>query len=96
VVVENPAHPASAGLGASFSIHEEFYTFQENPRPRVQVLLRLDASSVSATGDFPLAWSQSYGAGRSYYNALGHFSSTWEDPRFQSQLVGAIRWVAGR
>ena len=96
VHVEAPGHPATQGLGASFSILEEFYTFQENPRPRVQVLLALDAASVGAAGDFPLAWTQSVGAGRSYYNALGHFPSTWADPRFQSQLMGAIRWVARR
>jgi type 1 glutamine amidotransferase len=62
----------------------------------VQVLLRLDAASVAAVGDFPLAWAQSFGAGRAYYNALGHFSETWADARFQRQLAGAIRWVARR
>ena len=96
VHVEAPNHAATQGLGVSFSILEEFYTFQENPRPRVQVLLALDAASVGAAGDFPLAWTQSVGAGRSYYNALGHFPSTWTDSRFQSQLIGAIRWVARR
>jgi type 1 glutamine amidotransferase len=96
VVVEDPSHPANAGVGDRFSLTEEFYTFRENPRPRVQVLLRLDAASVGATGDFPLAWAQSFGNGRSYYNALGHFPSTWTDARFQRQLLGAIRWVAGR
>ena len=54
---------------------EEFYTFRDNPRPRVQVLLRLDAASVGAAGDYPLAWAQSFGSGRTYYNALGHFDS---------------------
>lgn len=68
--------------------------FRDNPRPRVQVLLRLDAASVGATGDYPLAWAQSFGSGRTYYNALGHFDATWTDPRFQRQLLGAIRWVA--
>jgi type 1 glutamine amidotransferase len=94
VIVEDQSHPATAGLGDRFSLLEEFYTFRENPRPRVQVLLRLDASSVGSTGDFPLAWGQSFGNGRAYYNALGHFSSTWNDQRFQRQLVGAIRWTA--
>ena len=96
VVVENPAHPATEGLGASFTLMEEFYTFRDNPRPRVQVLLRLDAASVDASGDYPLAWSGTFGGGRIYYNALGHFSETWRDQRFQRQLAGAIRWLAGR
>ena len=96
VVVEDAAHPASRGLGDRFSLLEEFYTFRENPRPQVQVLLRLDPVSVGASGDFPLAWAQSFGSGRSYYNALGHFPSTWNDARFQQQMLGAIRWTAGR
>ena len=96
VVVENATHPAVAPVAPDFRIMEEFYTFRENPRPRVQVLLRLDPASVSGSGDLPLAWSQNVGNGRSYYNALGHFDTTWRDPRFQAQLRGAIRWVAKR
>jgi type 1 glutamine amidotransferase len=96
VVVEDAASASTAGLGDRFSIIEEFYTFRDNPRPRVHVLLRLDAQSVGATGDYPLAWTQAFGAGRSYYNALGHFPETWRDARFQRQLVGAIQWAAGR
>ena len=95
VVVEDQSHPTTLGLGASFSILEEFYTFRENPRPGVQVLLHLDAASVGAAGDFPLAWVQSFGNGRAYYNALGHFSTTWNDPRYQLQIVSAIRSAAG-
>lgn len=94
IIVEDALHPASSGLGERFSIMEEFYTFRENPRPRVQVLLRLDAASVGATGDFPLAWAHTFGRGRAYYNALGHFPETWNDARFQRQLLGAIRWAA--
>jgi type 1 glutamine amidotransferase len=96
VVVEDTSSPSTTGLGDRFFINEEFYTFGENPRPRVHVLLRLDAASVGASGDYPLAWTQSFGSGRSYYNALGHFAETWRDPRFQRQLVGAIQWAAGR
>jgi type 1 glutamine amidotransferase len=91
VLVEDPSHPSTSGLGDRFSLMEEYYTFQQNPRGSVQVLLRLDAASVGAAGDYPLAWAHSFGQGRAYYNALGHFSETWNDPRFQRQLVGAIR-----
>jgi len=96
VIVEDPAHPTATGLGDRFSIEEEFYTFRENPRNRVHVLLRLDAASVGASGDYPLAWVQPYGKGRVYYNALGHFASTWADTQFQRQIAAAIRWSAGR
>lgn len=96
VIVENASHPATIGIGERFTLLEEFYTFRDNPRGRVQVLLRLDAASVGASGDYPLAWAQSFGSGRAYYNALGHFSETWTDQRFQRQLVGALRWASRR
>jgi type 1 glutamine amidotransferase len=96
VVVEDPTHPVNNGIAQRFSILEEFYTFQENPRGRVGVLLHLDPASVGSTGDYPLAWAQSFGAGRAYYNALGHFSETWLDAHFQRMLVNAIVWTSGR
>jgi len=95
VIVEDASHPA-AGVRDAFTLEEEFYTFRENPRSRVQVLMRLDASSVGAMGDYPLVWTQSFGGGRSYYNALGHFPATWRDSRFQAQIVAAIKWTGGR
>ena len=96
VIVEDASHPSTAGLGSAFSIREEFYTFRDNPRGRVGVLLRLDPRSVGAEGDYPLAWAHSVGAGRAYYNALGHFTETWADARFRGQIAGAIRWVSRR
>ena len=96
VTVEDRGHPVTAGLAATFRLLEEFYTFRENPRPSVHVLLSLDAASVGAQGDYPLAWTQSVGRGRCYYNALGHFDATWRDDRFQSQIVNAIKWAGER
>jgi len=96
VNVEDPAHPIDAGLDGAFVILDEFYTFRENPRGAAHILLSLDPASVGAEGDVPLAWTQAISRGRSYYNALGHFESTWHDGRFQSQLLNAIAWAAGR
>ena len=96
VIVEDTSHPTTTGVGDRFAIEEEFYTFRDNPRPRVHVLLRLDAASVGASGDYPLAWTLTQGPGRVYYNALGHFPATWNDRRFQQQLVAAVRWVGGK
>ena len=93
-MVEDASHPA-AGVRDAFTLEEEFYTFRDNPRGRVQVLMRLDAASVGATGDFPLVWTQSFGSGRAYYNALGHFPATWRDSRFQSAIDRGDRWTGG-
>jgi hypothetical protein len=44
----------------------------------------------------PLAWARGLDAGRVFYCALGHESSTWEDPRFQAMLADSIGWVLRR
>jgi cytochrome c len=96
VTVEDPSHAATRAVPPSFRLFEEYYTFRDNPRPRVHVLLALNPASVGAQGDYPLAWTQTIGQGRSFYTALGHFASTWSDQRFQAHLLGAIRWTAKR
>lgn len=98
VTVEDEAHPLTEGLGASFVIEDEFYVFRTNPRSRVRVLLSLQPAPVGVAGpaDFPLSWCARYGAGRSFYTALGHDGATWEDPRLQRHLLAAVRWATGR
>jgi hypothetical protein len=36
-----------------------------------------------------------FGEGRVFYTALGHFESTWLDPRFQQMLESALLWITG-
>ncbi len=73
VIVEDSTDPSTVGLGDRFVINEEFYTFRDNPRSRVHVLLRLDPSSVGSSGDYPLAWTQSFGSGRCVLQCPGSF-----------------------
>ncbi|MCC6174238.1 MAG: ThuA domain-containing protein [Chloroflexi bacterium] len=96
VVAEDRSHPSTRHLDARFSTTDEFYIFRTNPRPNVQVLLSLDASSVGGEGDYPLAWHRQYGEGRVFYTALGHFDSNWHDPRFIQHLAGGLLWAGRR
>jgi cytochrome c len=87
-------------LPARFGFRDEWYNFQANPRPQVQVLLRIDETSYApgpgAMGaDHPIAWRRSVDAGRSWYTALGHRSETYADPRFIRHLLGGLVWAAG-
>ncbi|MCI0491055.1 MAG: ThuA domain-containing protein [Blastocatellia bacterium] len=101
VRVENPDHPATEHLGASFEITDEIYQFKNFSRERVNVLLSLDPGSVDLTKpgvkradkDFALAWWRDYGRGRVFYTALGHRPDVWQDARFQKLLLGALRWA---
>lgn len=83
-----------------FGFRDEWYNFQANPRPQVQVLLRIDETSYApgagAMGaDHPIAWRRSIDDGRSWYTALGHRNETYADPRFARHLLGGVLWAAG-
>lgn len=96
IVVEEEHHRATRGLGRSFLLRDEVYQFRAPyDRARTQVLLRLDLDSVwrkgdRADGDYALAWTHSYGAGRVFYTALGHRAAVWRDARFLALLKGGI------
>jgi uncharacterized protein len=73
-------------------------------RDRVHVLLSLDTEKsnieglpdVVKGGDYPQAWSRSYGKGRSFYTSLGHRDDIWSnDPVFRGHISGGIRWALG-
>jgi type 1 glutamine amidotransferase len=74
-------------------------------RDRVHVLLRLDTSKMDVEdlgpeivkgGDYPQAWSRTFGRGRSFYTALGHRDDIWStDPVFRAHILGGIRWALG-
>lgn len=101
--VEDPGHPAMAGLGTGFTMLDEIYQFRDFSRDRVRVLMTLDAASVDlgaagvnpGTEDFPLTWCRRYGTGRVFYSALGHFDSTWRDARFIGMMQEALLWLTG-
>lgn len=74
-------------------------------RDRVHVLLSLDTehtdisdlgSEIKKGGDYPQAWSRTFGKGRSFYTALGHREDIWaNDPVFRAHVLGGIRWALG-
>ena len=73
-------------------------------RERVHVLLSIDTGKTDLEGledmepggDYPQAWYQDFGEGRSFYTSLGHRDDIWSnDPVFQAHIVGGIRWALG-
>jgi type 1 glutamine amidotransferase len=74
-------------------------------RDRVHVLLSLDTDKTDISdlgpeikkgGDYPQAWSRTFGKGRSFYTALGHRDDIWSnDPVFRAHVTGGIRWALG-
>lgn len=98
VDVENHAHPATAGLGATWERTDEWYNYRSNPRDRARVLASLDETSYSGgtmNGDHPIAWCQEYRGGRSFYTGGGHTKESYAEPAFRDHLLGGIRWATG-
>jgi type 1 glutamine amidotransferase len=93
IIVEDRGNPSTRALPASFHIFEEFYVFKRDPRPRVHVLARLDTGPGGP--DRPLVWCRRVGAGRVFYDALGHFIQTWQDSHQLDLVVGGIEWASG-
>lgn len=96
LVVEDNSHPSTAHLPASGVLTDEWYNFQANPRPFVDVLVTIDESTYSGgnMGDHPMTWCHEFDVGRSWYTALGHRSETYQQIGFQRHLLGGILWSA--
>jgi cytochrome c len=101
VVLEGAPHVSTQHLPATFQVTDELYSFQKNPRPSVNVLMRLDESTYNqerpelSMGDHPIAWYHEFDGGRAWYTGLGHTNEMYSDPRFTQHLLGGIRWAAG-
>jgi uncharacterized protein len=94
--VQDPRHPATAGLPASFPFFDEIYEFKNFRRSDVHVLLSMPRHPQTRTpGDFPLAWTRRYGNGRMFYTALGHRTDAYSNPLFLRHLAGGSRWALG-
>ena len=100
--VEDKNHPATRGLGDTWSRIDEWYAFTSNPRAKgVHVLLTVDEKSyqpkepVSMGADHPIAWWHCVGKGRSFYTAIGHRGTAYVEPAFRQHIAGAISWAAG-
>jgi cytochrome c len=98
VRIEDPSHPSTASLPASWKRTDEWYDFRANPRQAVHVLATLDESTYSGGGmgrDHPIAWCHAFDGGRSWYTAMGHTTESYTEASFLSHLEGGIDSVAG-
>lgn len=99
VVLESLTHPGAGTFAATTTLREEWYNFQSNPRPSIEVILTLDESTydpgVDAMGDdHPIAWAHEYDGGRAFYTGLGHRSETYNRSDFKEQIRGALLWAS--
>jgi type 1 glutamine amidotransferase len=108
---QDPAHPATAALGKTWTIsQEEIYQFKNYDPAKVHDLLILDKHPESgAAGHFAVSWCKPYGDGKVFYTSLGHREDVWDtdpaikdrknDPAiskaYQQHVLGGIEWALG-
>jgi uncharacterized protein len=98
ITVVDPAHPATAHLPSPWHFRDELYLFRELA-PDIRLLLAVEfgqpgaGESAVAAGPLPIAWCIQRGAARTFYTALGHFVSAYEDANYLQHLLGGARWL---
>jgi type 1 glutamine amidotransferase len=102
ISVVDPHHPATAHLPALWRFRDELYVFRELATDaRVLLAMQIGGRAPGAEPnelgprDLPLAWCLERGAMRSFYTALGHFVSAFEDVNYLRHLRGGLNWVLG-
>lgn len=111
--VERPIHPftllneggefpATRFLPRRFIKQDELYTLRNWSRSDIDVLLRIDETTVKDVGDeappdhdLPVAWIKTYGKGRVFASTLGHTREAFKDPDIARMYTEAIEWSLG-
>jgi type 1 glutamine amidotransferase len=102
VHVEDPSHPVMKNLGTAFTINdEEWYTYDQSPRPNVHVLASVDESSYTPNtslkmGDHPVVWTNDRYKARNVYIFMGHHPELFQNQAYATLFHNAIVWAAGR
>lgn len=96
--VVDSLHPATEGLPATFSYHDEWYNFKKL-NPDIHVLITIDENSYEGgeNGEnHPMVWYHDYDGGRSFFTAFGHSDESYRDSLQLNILLGGIKYAIGK
>lgn len=102
VQVEDAQHPVMKGMPASFVIEkEEWYTYDQSPRPHVKVIASVDEStyipaSDKKMGDHPVVWSNPGVKARNVYIFMGHSPVLFQNEAYKTLFRNAVFWASGQ
>ncbi len=101
VHIEDRNHPVMKGIPETFTLpDDEWYTYDKDPRPNVQVIANVDESSYMPPsdikmGDHPVIWSNGKIRARNIYFQMGHHANLFYSAEFRRMFGNAILWAAG-
>lgn len=98
LTVEDRDHPATEHLAETWERTDEWYSFAESPRARVNVLMSIQEDTYNpeelAMGeDHPMMWHHRVGEGYVFYSALGHTAESYAEPEYRQLLLKAASWL---
>jgi len=102
VRVEDANHPIMKGVSPSFVLlGDEWYTFDQSPRPNVHVLANVDETSYKPEtdikmGDHPAVWVNEKKKARNVYFLMGHSNKLFESNDFKTMFANAISWAGSK
>ncbi len=95
VKIVDTKHPIMKGIPDNFEVLEEWHNFHfENKN--INVLATVDESSYTGGthgGYHPVAWSQQFEGGRSFFTALGHLPEVYNNVIFQNLVLNGLNYV---
>ena len=101
VTVEDPSHPAMRNIPHTFGIRdEEWYTYNQSPRPNVHVLASVDENTYTPPtaikmGDHPVVWTNEHYKAKNIYIFMGHRPEHFQNKSFTTLFHNSILWAAG-
>ena len=102
VTIEDKNHPAMKGIPTPFVIEkEEWYTYDQSPRPNVRVLASIDEKTYTPAtdikmGDHPVIWTNERVKARNIYIFMGHHPELFQNPAFAQIFKNSIFWAASK
>lgn len=101
--VEEPTHPIFNNVPSPFLVTtDEWYKWDQSPRPNVHVLAHVDENSymppsdIKMGGDHPVIWMNDAYKGRNVYIFIGHHMNLFQNTAYMQLLENAIFWAANQ
>jgi hypothetical protein len=87
--------PITRGMDSSFTVNDELYhRLTQRPGNHVNATAFDDAARGGTGKDEPIAWTVSYGQGRTFHTTLGHDTNALYEPSVMALLARATEWAA--
>jgi type 1 glutamine amidotransferase len=95
VHIAAPSDPIVAGL-KDFAVHSEQYYLHVDPSNEVLATTTFETTSAPWVNGtvMPVVWKRRYGAGRVFYQSIGHGAPEFEIPEVREMTRRGLVWAA--